>query len=120
VLILPSPIQAAAAVLSATLDSVGDAGDAANVTWEVVLYPPGNNGIVRSHGSTSHASLQGFLGGRDANAGVAVLGRLLVCDAILRTRWGEDLATAPDVGDAVVAKFDILGWRFWREGEIRN
>jgi hypothetical protein len=120
VLILSSPIQAAAAVLGATLESVGDTDDTANVTQEVVLDPTGNGGSLRSHEPTSHASLQGFLGRRDADAGVTVLGRLLACDAILRTCWGEELAAAPDVGNAVVAECDILGWRFWREEEIRN
>jgi len=91
--------EAAARVLGNTLNSVGDADDAANVMREVVLNMTNDEGSVVTVSSKSV-----FGANRDNEESViAKHGRLLACNSILSTQWGSDLVVTPDICDAVMA-----------------
>lgn len=96
--------EAASRVLGNTLNSVGDADDAANVMREVVLNMGSNDdGSVYSgdDGSVYSSLTKGFRGGNDDV--IAKHARLLACNSILLTQWGSELMVTPDICDAIIA-----------------
>jgi len=95
--------EAAARVLGNTLNSVGDADDAANVMREVVLNLGNDDGTEFSGSSAGQrGSKKGLFGGGGEDV-VTKHGRLLACNSILLTQWGGDLLATPDICDAIIA-----------------
>lgn len=88
--------EAAARVLGNTLNSVGDADDAANVIKEVVL-----NMNISDDGSVV-SSTSTLLGGRKEDV-IAKHGRLLACNSILSTQWGCELMATEDIRNAILS-----------------
>ncbi|KAL7554783.1 hypothetical protein ACHAWF_018322 [Thalassiosira exigua] len=86
--------EAAARLLGNTLNSAGDAEDAANVAREAVLNVVDcESESVRSGGSNA----------ADVDDVVARHGKLLACKSILMTQWGADLMASPDIRDGILA-----------------
>ncbi|KAL3812159.1 hypothetical protein ACHAXA_000928 [Cyclostephanos tholiformis] len=89
--------EAAACVLGSTLNSVGDAEDAANVMREVVLNLTNDEGSICSSGSTVRG------GGRAEEDIISKHGRLVACKSILSTQWGYELMATDDIRNATIA-----------------
>ena len=99
--------EAAARVLGNTLNSVGDADDAANVMRELVLnMQPLDESFRTAKTSASAASnKRGWGNDKREDKKVDVItkhGRLLACHSILMTQWGEGLMSTPDISDAIM------------------
>ena len=86
--------EAAARVLGNTLNSVGDADDAANVMREVVLHLSSDDGSVVSSASTIR---------RKEDNVISKHGRLLACNSILLTQWGCELMATEEICNAILS-----------------
>ena len=88
--------EAAARVLGAALDSVGDADDAATVMREVVL----NIFNLNEEGSVCSASTVGR--GRREDV-IMKHGKLLGCTSIMSIKWGSNLMAIKEIRDAIIS-----------------
>jgi len=86
--------EAASRVLGNTLNSVGDADDAANVMRELVLN------LVSDEGSVVSGSTGGLFLKEDV---ITKHGKLLACNSILSTQWGCELMATEDIRTAVIS-----------------
>jgi len=93
--------EAAARVLGATLESVGDSDDAFTVMRELVLDLSNDEATTFSASSTGRSGKAGV--GRAEEDVIVKHGKLLACNSILSIKWGSQLMASKDISAATVA-----------------